>query len=73
MIALKYQKKDTFPFSIKFVIITCICYCVKYIITPHVYSNCCQRRYIIEPEKLIYHGKFRVLFFSIDLEKSKFN
>ena len=39
---------------------------------PHVYPICSQRRYIIEPEKLIYHGKFRDLFCSIFLEKSKF-
>ena len=40
---------------------------------PHVYQKCCQRRYIIEPEKLIYHGEFRDLFCSIYLEKSKLN
>ena len=33
----------------------------------------CQRRYIIEPEKLIYYGEFRALFCSIYLEKSKLN
>ena len=33
------------------------------IIRSHVYPKCCQKRYIIEPEKLIYYCEFRVLLY----------
>ena len=71
MIDLKYQYLEGYIPIFCQICLNNIHYCIKYIIRPHVYPICCQRRYINEPEKLIHHGESRVC--NIYLEKPNFN